>query len=162
MFLNPCACGRRLLEWRAPADEALETSDLGARVGLQPNDPAAAIETLSGGNQQKMVLARWLRIGGRVLVLEDPTAGVDVGAKAEIYRLLADAVSRGLAVLLVSTDFEEVAEICHRALVFRGGRIVAELSGARLSLEQLVHVASLPAAPASPATTGEAPAAARA
>jgi ribose transport system ATP-binding protein len=59
-------------------------------------------------------------------------------------------------VLLISTDFEEVAEICHRALVFRGGRIVAELSGERLSLEQLVHVASLPAAPASPARTGEA------
>ncbi len=145
MFLNPCACGRRLLEWRAPAAEAMETSDLGARVGLQPNDPAAPIETLSGGNQQKMVLARWLRVGGRVLVLEDPTAGVDVGAKAEIYRLLADAVGRGLAVLLISTDFEEVAEICHRALIFRGGRIVAELSGERLSLEQLIHVASLPA-----------------
>ena len=90
-----------------------------------------------------MVLARWLRIGGRVLTLEDPTAGVDVGAKAEIYRLLADAVSRGLAVLLISTDLEEVAEICHRALVFRDGGIVGALQGDDLTFEQLIHVASL-------------------
>ena len=80
---------------------------------------------------------------GRVLVLEDPTAGVDVGAKAEIYRLLGRAVEQGLAVLLVSTDFEEVAQICHRALVFRNGRIVAELAEAALSVEALVHAASL-------------------
>jgi ribose transport system ATP-binding protein len=143
MFLNPSAAGRSPLAWRAPADEAEETIRLGARVNLQPNDPAAPIETLSGGNQQKMVLARWLRIGGRVLALEDPTAGVDVGAKAEIYRLLADAVARGLAVLLISTDLEEVAEICHRALVFRDGRIVGALHGDALSFEQLIHVASL-------------------
>jgi len=143
MFLNPSASGRGLLSWRAPTDEAEEAIRLGEQVGLQPNDPAAPIETLSGGNQQKVILARWMRIGGSVLVLEDPTAGVDVGAKAEIYRLLADAVARGEGVLLLATDFEEVAEICHRALVFRGGRIVAELSGASLSHEQLVHVASL-------------------
>jgi ribose transport system ATP-binding protein len=143
MFLNPGASGRAPLAWRAPADEAEETVRLGARVSLQPNDPAAPIETLSGGNQQKMVMARWMRVGGRVLALEDPTAGVDVGAKAEIYRLLADAVSRGLAVLLISTDLEEVAEICHRALVFRDGRIVGALHGESLSLEQLIHVASL-------------------
>ena len=143
MFLNPRASGRGLLAWRAPAEEAEETVQLGDGVGLQPNDPAAPIETLSGGNQQKVVMARWMRIGGSVLALEDPTAGVDVGAKAEIYRLLADAVGRGLAVLLIATDFEEVAEICHRALVFRNGRIVAELKGASLTHEQLVHAASL-------------------
>jgi ribose transport system ATP-binding protein len=143
MFLNPGASGRTPLAWRAPADEAEETVRLGARVDLQPNDPTAPIETLSGGNQQKMVLARWMRVGGRVLALEDPTAGVDVGAKAEIYRLLAEAVGRGLAVILISTDLEEVAEICHRALVFRDGRIVGALQGENLSLEQLIHVASL-------------------
>jgi ribose transport system ATP-binding protein len=143
MFLNPGAAGRGALAWRAPADEAAETLRLGDRVALQPNDAAAPIETLSGGNQQKLVMARWLRIGGRILALEDPTAGVDVGAKAEIYRLLADAVGRGLAVLLISTDLEEVAAICHRALVFRAGRIVGALHGDRLTLEQLIHVASL-------------------
>jgi len=147
IFLNPQATGRRSLAWRRPADEVKEASRLGAQVGLHPNDPDAVIETLSGGNQQKVVLARWLRIGGRVLVLEDPTAGVDVGAKAEIYRLIGDAVAAGLGVLLVSTDFEEVAQICHRALVFRDGRIVAELPQDGLSLEALIHAASLPTLP---------------
>jgi ribose transport system ATP-binding protein len=156
MFLNPGAAGRGPLAWRAPADEAEETLRLSARVDLQPNDPTAPIETLSGGNQQKMVMARWMRIGGRVLALEDPTAGVDVGAKAEIYRLLADAVARGLAVILISTDLEEVAHICHRALVFRDGRIVGALQGEGLTMERLIHVASLapeaaePAEPCSP------------
>ena len=143
LFLNPCTSGRSLLGWRWPGEEAQEATRLGAGVGLQPNDPAAVIETLSGGNQQKVVVARWLRVGGRLLILEDPTAGVDVGAKADVYRLLAEAVAAGLGVLLVSTDFEEVAQICHRALVFRNGRIVAELAQADLSVEALVHAASL-------------------
>jgi ribose transport system ATP-binding protein len=88
-------------------------------------------------------MARWLRIGGKVLVLEDPTAGVDVGAKAEIYRLLAQAVGQGLAVILISTDFEEVAAICHRAMVFRDGRIAAELDGKSLEPGLLLAAASL-------------------
>lgn len=144
MFLNPAACGRGALAWRGTQNESDETRHLGARVGLQPNDPTAAIETLSGGNQQKVVMARWMRVGGRLLVLEDPTAGVDVGAKAEIYRQLAHAVESGLAVLVVSTDVEEVAQICHRALVFRAGRIVGELEGDALDTERLVQMAALP------------------
>ena len=78
-----------------------------------------------------------------MLVLEDPTAGVDVGAKAEIYRLLADALAAGRGVLVISTDFEEVAAICHRALVFRGGEIVAEIPAAELSVEALTRASSL-------------------
>jgi ribose transport system ATP-binding protein len=101
------------------------------------------IETLSGGNQQKVVVARWMRIGPQALVLEDPTAGVDVGAKAEIYRLLAAALGKGQAIVLISTDFEEVAAICHRALVFRGGRIVAELAADELSIEAITRATSL-------------------
>jgi ribose transport system ATP-binding protein len=90
-------------------------------------------------------MARWMRIGGSLLVLEDPTAGVDVGAKAEIYRLLSKAVQGGQAVLLISTDFEEVAAICHRALVFQDGSIVAELEEDELSVENLVRTTSLQA-----------------
>jgi ribose transport system ATP-binding protein len=88
-------------------------------------------------------MARWIRVGGSVLVLEDPTAGVDVGAKAEIYCLLGDAVSDGLAVLLISTDFEEVCAICHRGFVFRSGRIVAEFDQTGLTMEHLIRAASL-------------------
>jgi ribose transport system ATP-binding protein len=143
MFINPGASGRPWLAPRRPADEAAESERLGRTVALAPNRPEAAIETLSGGNQQKVVMARWMRIGPKVLVLEDPTAGVDVGAKAEIYRLLAAALAQGQGVLLVSTDFEEVAAICHRALVFRGGAIVADLPTTGLSVESITRAASL-------------------
>ena len=98
-----------------------------AQVGLSPNDPTLPIELLSGGNQQKVVVGRWLHLAAKVYVFEDPTAGVDVGAKAEIYRLFDVALQAGAAILIVSTDFEEVAKVCHRALVFDRGRVVAEL-----------------------------------
>ncbi|MGE0314011.1 MAG: sugar ABC transporter ATP-binding protein [Lautropia sp.] len=145
LFINPSASGRGLWSWRLPADEAGETRALGGAVGLAPNDPDAGVEVLSGGNQQKVVMARWMRIGPRVLVLEDPTAGVDVGARAEIYRLLATATGKGQGVLLVSTDFEEVAAICHRALVFHGGRVVAEIGGTDLSVEAITRATSMQA-----------------
>jgi len=143
MFLNPTASGRSLMSIRTGASEDRETQELGARISLRPNDPAAPIETLSGGNQQKVVMARWMRIGGKVLILEDPTAGVDVGAKAEIYKLLGDAVSHDLGVLLISTDFEEITAICHRVYVFVNGRITAEMKADELSVAALVNVASL-------------------
>ena len=143
IFLNPVASGTGYLRVRRPGDEAAEAATLGARVRLRPNVPEAPIETLSGGNQQKVVMARWMRIGGKVLILEDPTAGVDVGAKAEIYRLLSDALAEQLAVLLVSTDFEEVAAICHRAYVFSAGRIVEEIGAKDLTVGRLLGAASL-------------------
>ena len=80
------------------------------------------IDWLSGGNQQKVVVGRWLHLNGQIYVFEDPTAGVDVGAKAEIYRLFDVALERGATILIVSTDFEEVAKVCHRALVFDRGQ----------------------------------------
>lgn len=141
-YLNPAAAGRRLLSVLSPRAEARRALELGAAVGLRPNDPDLAIEGLSGGNQQKVIVGRWLATGRRLLVAEDPTAGVDVGAKAEIYRLIARALDAGLAVVVVSTDFEEVAHICHRALVFNRGRIIAELKGAALTTEAVITAAS--------------------
>jgi len=146
MFINPSAAGRHLLSVRHPTDEAAESKTLGADVGLSPNNPEAAIETLSGGNQQKVIMSRWMRIGPDVLVLEDPTAGVDVGAKAEIYRLLSSALADGKGVLLVSTDFEEVSAICHRALVFQGGQIVAEIAAQDLSVVSITRATSMASA----------------
>jgi ribose transport system ATP-binding protein len=144
-FVNPGAIGRKLKSFLSPRAEAAQARAIGADVGLRPNDQNLPIEALSGGNQQKVIVGRWLRIGGRLLIAEDPTAGVDVGAKSEIYRLLDRALDRGLSVVVVSTDFEEVARICHRALVFSRGRIVAELSGGALSIERLIHAASVAA-----------------
>jgi ribose transport system ATP-binding protein len=115
---------------------------IGADLGLSPNDPSLAIEALSGGNQQKVVIGRWLATRRQLLICEDPTAGVDVGAKAEIYALLNRALADGVGILLVSTDFEEIAAICHRAIVFSQGAIVDELSGTRLTTENLIQSAS--------------------
>ncbi|MBB5750981.1 sugar ABC transporter ATP-binding protein [Prosthecomicrobium pneumaticum] len=141
-FLNPTATGRGLLTARLPGREAAEAEAVGRRVGLSPNDPGLAIEALSGGNQQKVVVGRWLDSGRRLLIAEDPTAGVDVGAKAEIYHLLYEALASGMGVLVVSTDFEEIAHVCHRAIVFSRGRAVAELAGVELSTETLIQAAS--------------------
>ena len=142
VFLNPGATGRGLFSALSRGAEAKRAADVGRSVGLRPNRPELAIESLSGGNQQKVVVGRWLATGRRLLILEDPTSGVDVGAKAEIYRLVNKAVASGLAVLVVSTDFEEVALLCHRALVFNRGAILAELAGDALTIEAVIAAAS--------------------
>jgi len=154
LFLNPHATGRSWHSPRSAAHETDEAQQLGQQVALTPNDPDALIETLSGGNQQKAVIARWLRVctslSAQVLVLEDPTAGVDIDAKAEIYRLLGEAVASGMAVVLISSDFEETAQVCHRVLVFRNGVIARELPQAQLSVSELLSCASLDAGETSP------------
>jgi ribose transport system ATP-binding protein len=142
LFLNPLAAGRHPLAFLWPAKEHAHAFRLGQDIGLRPNDPALPIEWLSGGNQQKVVVGRWLHLQSKVYVFEDPTAGVDVGAKAEIYRLFDVALNRGAAILLVSTDFEEVEKVCHRALVFDRGRVVVELGVGDMSAENLLAAAS--------------------
>jgi ribose transport system ATP-binding protein len=112
------------------------------RFSVRPAEPERPIATLSGGNQQKVVVARWMEAGSRLLVLEEPTFGVDVGSKAEIYRLLQEAIDNGLLVLLISSDFEEVAGISNRALIFDRGRVSAELSRDELSIARLTALAS--------------------
>ncbi|MEM9043598.1 MAG: sugar ABC transporter ATP-binding protein [Pseudomonadota bacterium] len=147
-YLNPSAAGRGLFDFKLTSKEENQATELGESLGLSPNDPTLAIEALSGGNQQKVVVGRWLEANRTLLVAEDPTAGVDVGAKAEIYALLFEALSAGMAVLVVSTDFEEVASICHRAIVFSRGQIVGDLTGVALSTESLIQAASAGDAPA--------------
>jgi ribose transport system ATP-binding protein len=142
LFLNVRAARSGARSFIRPAREHHAAFMLGQEIGLRPNDPALPIEWLSGGNQQKVVLGRWLHLQGKVYIFEDPTAGVDVGAKAEIYRLFDVALKRGAAILLVSTDFEEVEKVCHRALVFDRGRVVAELGVGDMSAENLLAAAS--------------------
>ena len=143
MYLNPLAIGAGLLSWRQPNVERDACRAAGSSVGLVPNLPDEPIESLSGGNQQKVVISRWMRIAPEVLILEDPTAGVDVGAKNEIYRLLARQLDAGQAILLISTDFEEVAAICHRALVFRNGKIESEIERSAMSVEAVTLASSM-------------------
>ncbi|MFI0773449.1 sugar ABC transporter ATP-binding protein [Streptomyces sp. NPDC021212] len=143
LLANLAEGGRR---WISPRRERAEARALIERFSVQPRDSEAPIATLSGGNQQKVMLGRWLRRDLRVLILEEPTASVDIGAKAALYRLLDDALAAGLAAVLISTDFEEVAGVCRRALVFVRGAVTAELSGTSLTVAELTRAASaLPA-----------------
>jgi ribose transport system ATP-binding protein len=118
--------------------EQREVSGWLERLNVVPPDPEAALATLSGGNQQKVVLARWLRCDPDVLVLDEPTQGVDVGAKAAIYDLIAERTRNGTAaVLIASTDYEELAAISDRVLVLHGGRVTAEIHRDQLSSEAI-------------------------
>ncbi len=89
-----------------------------------------------------MVIARWLATARKLLICEDPSAGVDVGAKAEIYALINKALDEGAGVIVVSTDFEEVATICHRTIVFSQGEIVNEIGGDAITTGALIQAAS--------------------
>lgn len=139
LFVEPALAGISVIGTASERARALETLKA---FDVRPQRTERPIATLSGGNQQKVVIARWLSIGRRLLVLEEPTTGVDVGAKAEIYRLLDTALANNLAVLLVSSDFEEVAGLCDRAMVFSRGKVVAEVSRADLSIADLTALAS--------------------
>jgi ribose transport system ATP-binding protein len=108
-------------------------------VGLRPAMPGRRFDLFSGGNQQKVMIAKWLRLEPRALLLEEPTQGVDVGAKVAIYELLQQAAAGGAGVMVASADAQELSMICDRVLVMRDGRIVAELSGRNLSEAQLLH-----------------------
>ncbi|MFF8973456.1 sugar ABC transporter ATP-binding protein [Streptomyces sp. NPDC014995] len=142
LLANPRAGGRSAPRWISPRRERAEAATLVERFAVRPRDSEATIATLSGGNQQKVMIGRWLRVGLRLLILEEPTASVDIGAKAAIHRLLDEALAAGLAVLLISTDFEEVAGVCRRALVFVRGSVTAELSGPALTAAGLTRAAS--------------------
>jgi ribose transport system ATP-binding protein len=105
------------------------------------NDPKQAMGTLSGGNQQKVLLARWLERNSRVLVLIEPTRGVDVGARADIYRALRGLAAQGVAVLAVTSDYEEAVQVADRAYVMSKGRVALELTGPEISTGRLLAAA---------------------
>ncbi|MFF4053612.1 sugar ABC transporter ATP-binding protein [Streptomyces chartreusis] len=100
----------------------------------------ALMSSLSGGNQQKVVLARWLRRNPRLLLLDEPTQGVDVGARADVYAAIRASVSGGMAAVVVSSDFDELAHACDRVLVLRDGRITAEVRGTDLHRHRLTEL----------------------
>ncbi len=102
---------------------------------------AAEVATLSGGNQQKVVIGKWLECAPRVLLLDEPTRGVDVGAKAEIYRLIEELTARGHAVVLASSDLPEVIRLADRVLVLREGRLAGALAGARITQLAIMQLA---------------------
>jgi ribose transport system ATP-binding protein len=100
------------------------------------------VQFLSGGNQQKVVLGKWLAMRPKVLLLDEPTRGIDVGAKSEIYGLMEQLARDGVAILFVSSDLEEVLGMSDRALVMHEGRITGELTREQLSEEAVMHLAT--------------------
>ncbi len=110
--------------WVLPARELAAAVEVADRLDVRPADPRRPVRTLSGGNQQKVVLARWLLRDCRLLILDEPTRGVDVGARTELYRLVRSLADRGVGVLLVSSEIPEVLGLADRVLVVRDGRIV--------------------------------------
>ncbi|WP_414470763.1 sugar ABC transporter ATP-binding protein [Microvirga sp. M2] len=109
-------------------------------LGIRCSGPEQRIRELSGGNQQKVLLARWLCMNPKLLILDEPTRGIDVGAKAEILNLIRELAGQGLGVLMISSELEEVVEAASRIFVLRDGRTVAELAGDAVS-EQTVMAA---------------------
>jgi ribose transport system ATP-binding protein len=121
--------------------EISDAWDLVQRFLIKAESIDAPLSHLSGGNQQKVILARWLRREPKVLLLDEPTQGVDAGARTEIYELVHNAVSAGAVALLASSDFEELATICDRVVVLRKGRLIGELAGDELNVEALQRLA---------------------
>jgi ribose transport system ATP-binding protein len=118
-----------------PSRLAGHAAALLARFGVRPVEPRRAFRTLSGGNQQRALLAKWLQNGPRLLLLDEPTQGVDVGARSEILARIRSAADEGAAVLCASTDHRELAALCDRVLVFAHGTIAHELQAPDLSEE---------------------------
>ncbi|MCL2428481.1 MAG: sugar ABC transporter ATP-binding protein [Alphaproteobacteria bacterium] len=98
-------------------------------MGVRAPSPAVAVGSLSGGNQQKVLLSRWLETRPKVLILDEPTRGVDIGAKSEIYRIIDQLVQRNIGVIVISSELPEIIGICDRVLIMREGRIAGEVGG---------------------------------
>jgi ribose transport system ATP-binding protein len=114
-------------------DERADVTTWSARLGVKAAGPEALMTSLSGGNQQKVVLGKWLKTDPTVLLLDEPTQGVDVAAKADVHRLVDEAASQGTAVLVCSSDEVELVRLCSRVVVLNHGRISAELSGSAIT-----------------------------
>ena len=115
------------------------------QLSIRVASPRVNVGSLSGGNQQKVLIARLLELGPRVLILDEPTRGVDIGAKSEIYRLIDELARRGVAVLVISSELAEVVGICDRVMVMREGRLVGEVggeSGRAMTQENIVALAT--------------------
>ena len=134
LFMNPSP---RQSVRRRP--ETLSARQLLAASGVKPADPEAEISTLSGGNQQKVLVGRWLAKGLRLLILAEPTIGVDVGARSQIYDQIREQRGSGLTVLIVSSDFDEIAALADRAIVMRGGYIEEELERSEITVGRLTR-----------------------
>jgi ribose transport system ATP-binding protein len=120
--------------------ERAEVRDWIERLDIKPPRPDNEFSLLSGGNQQKVLMAKWLRLNPKVLLLDEPTHGVDVHSKAVLHNLAREAASKGTAVIIASSDDEELVDVCDRVLILRDGQIAGELEQAAISLEAISRI----------------------
>jgi len=125
--------------WHKPSQRANVVDSVIKAFDVRPPKPTNLFGTLSGGNQQKVLLGKWLLLSPSVLVLDDPTYGVDPGARETIFEAVEDAAHRGVCVLFFSTEPEQLVRLCNRVLVLRDGEIVTELTGPDLTLESVIE-----------------------
>jgi ribose transport system ATP-binding protein len=124
------------------AGERLASREAIQRLNIKTDNDLKLAKFLSGGNQQKVVIGKWLAVGPRVLLLDEPTRGIDVGAKQEIYRLIESLAARSLGILFVSSEMEEVLGLADRVLVMHEGRLAGELGGEQINEENIMRLAT--------------------
>ena len=112
------------------------------RLAIRCSSPSQSVSNLSGGNQQKVALSKWLLSGAKVLVLDEPTRGVDVGARQEIYQIIRELAAEGVAIVIVSSDLPEILSICQRVIVMHEGRITGTLNASELSETKVMYYAT--------------------
>jgi ABC-type sugar transport system ATPase subunit len=127
--------------WMNLAREASETGGLSRQLDIKTPSLAQRVINLSGGNQQKVVLGKWLYAGSEVLIFDEPTVGVDVGAKTEIYRMMDELARQGKTILMISSDNPELVSVCDRVGVMRDRRLVTVLEGGQLTEENILRYA---------------------
>ena len=127
--------------WYRAARAARAVADVISRLRIATPSPARLVRFLSGGNQQKVVVGKWLTAGSRFFIFDEPTRGIDVGAKAELYAVIDGLVADGAAVLMISSELPEVVAVCDRAYVMRDKTIVGELSRTELTEENILRMA---------------------
>ena len=141
--LTLAALGRRLRgPWLRPASERAMTLEAIDKLAIKTDGTEQMLSGLSGGNQQKVVIAKWLGVEPRIVILDEPTKGIDVGAKSAVYQLIADMVAEGLSVILVSSELPEVMNLAHRIIVMHRGHQVAEFKHGEATAEEIVSAAS--------------------
>jgi ribose transport system ATP-binding protein len=124
--------------WFSPAKEANEARELIQRLRIATTGAQQRVQLLSGGNQQKVVIGKWLSAQSRLFIFDEPTRGIDVGAKAEIFALIDALVKKGAAVLMISSELIEIVNVCDRTYVMREGRIAGHLSRDQINEEAIL------------------------
>ncbi len=133
---------QRAVGFRNSATEKRDSQAMIDKLNIKTPSDEQVAQTLSGGNQQKVVLGKWLSLGPRILLLDEPTRGIDVGAKQEIYKLVEELAEEGIAILFVSSEMEEILGMSDRVIVMHEGRIAGELAREELSEEAVMHLAT--------------------